>query len=73
MQLTTRCPKYHQQFWPDHKAEGVDHVDGATLSAFERSCKCFAYLEHVRVWRRVRHDALSILGHTALYRLIDRY
>jgi len=55
MELTTRRPKYHQQFWPDHKEEGMDHfwpdqkeegmdhVDTATLLGLERTCKLFAF------------------------------
>ena len=64
MELTIRCPKYHQEFWPDHKAEGVDDVDRATLSAVERSCKCCVYMRQAALWTRT-HTALTTARHTA--------
>jgi len=74
MELTTRRPKYHQQFWPDHKEEGMDHfwpdhkeegmdhVDTATLSGLERTCKLFAFRGRCTLWLGERQDAANILA-----------
>jgi hypothetical protein len=63
MELTTRRPKYHQQFWPDHKEEGMDHVDTATLSGLGRTCKLFAFRGRCTLWLGARQDAANIMAY----------
>ena len=63
MELTTLRPKYHQQFWPDHKEEGMDHVDTTTLSGLERTCKIFAFRGRCTPWLGARQDAANILAY----------
>jgi len=71
MELTTRCPKYHQHFWPDHKEEGMDHVDTATLSGLERTCKLFAFSGRCTPWLGARQDATNILEYIFLKRYTE--